>query len=54
MLTVQKRYREPEFKEGEYLEIRLRAKMLGGFKAGDKVKVVTDTRGNLVLKRSSK
>jgi len=48
-LTVQQRYADPEFKQGAYLELRLRAKRLGKFKAGDKIQVVTDARGNLII-----
>lgn len=48
-LTVQQRYTDPEFKDGPFLELRLRAKKLGRFKAGDKVQVITDTKGNLTI-----
>ena len=48
-LTVQQRYTDPEFKQGAYLELRLRAKRLGKFKAHDKVQVITDAAGNLVI-----
>ena len=50
-LTVQQRYRDPEFREGAYLELRLRAKRLGQFKAGDRVQVTTDARGNLTIQQ---
>ena len=50
-VTVQKRYRDVEFRKGEYLEIRLRAKRLGKFKERDKVDVIEDMVGNLILRK---
>jgi hypothetical protein len=51
-VTVQERFRDVEFGDGRYLEIRLRAKTLGTFKAGDMVEVVQDENGRLILAKS--
>lgn len=50
-LTVQQRFTDPEFREGAYMEIRLRAKRLGSFRPGDVVEVAPDKNGNLIIKK---
>ena len=50
-LTVQQRYVDAEFQQGPYLELRLRAKRLGNFKAGDKVEVITHSNGKLTIQQ---
>lgn len=50
-LTVQQRFADPEFKEGPYMEIRLRAKRLGSLRPGDVVEVAPDENGNLIIKK---
>ena len=50
-VTVQQRFVDPEFKEGAYMEIRLRAKRLGNLRPGDVVEVAPDKNGNLIIKK---
>jgi hypothetical protein len=50
-ITVQQCFRDPEFREGPYMEIRLRAKRLGDLRPGDVVEVATDKNGNLIIKK---
>ena len=50
-VTVQQRFVDPEFKEYPYMEIRLRAKRLGGLSPGDVVEVAPDENGNLIIKK---
>lgn len=50
-VTVQQRFVDPEFKEGAYMEIRLRAKRLGSLSPGDVVEVAPDKNGNLIIKK---
>jgi exosome complex RNA-binding protein Rrp4 len=50
-ITVQQCFRDPEFREGPYMEIRLRAKRLGNLRPGDVVEVTPDKNGNLIIKR---
>jgi hypothetical protein len=50
-VTVQQRFVDAEFREGEYMEIRLRAKRLGDLRPGDVVEVAPDKNGNLIIKK---
>jgi hypothetical protein len=50
-VTVQQRFTGPEFREGPYMEIRLRAKRLGDLRPGDAVEVAPDENGNLIIKK---
>lgn len=52
-LTVQQRYVDPEFKQGAYLELRLRAKRLGELRAGDVVEIVATPEGNLIIRKEN-
>ena len=50
-VTVQQRFVDAEFREGPYMEIRLRAQRLGNLRPGDEVEVAPDKNGNLIIKK---
>ncbi len=50
-ITVQQRYIDAEFREGPYMEVRLRAKRIGDLRPGDVVEVAPDENGNLIIKK---
>lgn len=52
-ITIQQRYTDAEFRQGPYLELRLRAKRLGDLRAGDVVEVETTHEGSLIIRKEN-